>query len=137
MTAACLTSQKIRSLYVHGVDNSIMTKNKFEDIPSVITDENKWVVAHIYLQHDQEHAHEMTAVRDEKTVTLYDSFMNYRAFGGREFTRARFQVLIDTLFNHESISARRRAYKTLCDAPCNYIDNWNGEFVKCWIHPLK
>lgn len=142
MASASITSEKLRSLHVYGVDNAVMMKNRRADIPSAISSNNRWKVAHIYLQHDGCNAHEMTLIRDDygekgSTVTLYDSFKDHRNFDGREYTAERFQALINTLFYSASIPAKRRAYQLLCDPPKGYIDDWNGEFVKCWIHPLR
>lgn len=143
MTAASITSEKLKSLHVHGTDNAVMLKNRVADIPSTISSDNMWKVAHIYLQHDDDNSHEMAIIRDnygrdDSTVTLYDSFENYRDFDGREYSAKRFQSLISILFDRgASIRAKKQAYNLLCNPPSGYIDEWNGEFVRCWIHPLR
>jgi hypothetical protein len=91
---------------------------------------------HLYIQHTFNKAHELIIVRDDDQYTIYDSFISYREFSGRSYSKKEFYRYITDLIESSDVSIKTSSYYNLCDPPPNYLNDWDRYLHRCWLQPL-
>ena len=131
------TIRRYRSILAPQLDPVLEAKNLVRD-PSKIFHDN-WLYAHLYVRLGAV-VHEALLSRaapDSHTLSVFDSFLNYRKTTQREvkyddFAQA-WHMLSD---NQADLSLRKELFRALFLCPDHLLDHWTGEF-ECWLSGLQ